>query len=327
MKEKFEDRRLTGPIKVVCKYDDGTARVWNARKEEVVEHIVAIVNEYKRLGYKLTLRQLHYQLVTKNWIINHDTAYKKLGTILDDCRYGGVIDWDSIEDRGRVPYLPFFVDSVAEGLQTILDAYKRNRQEGQDNIVELWTEKDALSGILKRSTEKYHVRLVVNKGYTSSSAIYGAYERVLDHLIDGKNVTILYFGDHDPSGLDMVRDIRDRLFFMCSKGRHQMTYEDLEKLTIQPIGLTMAQIKKYKLPPNPTKLTDTRSAKYVEEFGTTCWEVDALDPQTLTNIVESNILANIDDEQYEAMLATEKKDKAKLKKLITDMNEKDEEDD
>jgi hypothetical protein len=322
MKEVFEDRRLTGAINVACKYDDGTTRMWITRKEEVVAHIVSIVNEYKRLGYKLTLRQLHYQLVTKNWIVNHDTAYKKLGTILDDCRYGGIIDWDSIEDRGRVPYLPFSVDSVEEALQVIADAYKRDRQEGQNNVVELWTEKDALSGILKRSTEKYHVRLVVNKGYTSSSAIYGAYERVRGFITDGKRVTILYFGDHDPSGLDMVRDIKDRLVFMLSKGIYKFDEDDIEEhLIIKPIGLTKKQVDTYNLPPNPTKLTDTRSAGYIEKFGRTCWEVDALDPQTLTAIVETNIEGTIDMDAYEEMLDKEKADRKKIKKLIQIAND------
>ena len=123
-KEKFEDRRLTGNINVACKFDDGTIRYWNTKKEDVVNHIIQIVNEYAADNYVLTLRQLHYQLVTQNWIINHDTAYKKLGSILDDCRYGGVIDWNAIEDRGRVPYIPYSVEDVADALEDTVAQYR-----------------------------------------------------------------------------------------------------------------------------------------------------------------------------------------------------------
>lgn len=369
--EKFENRKLTGNIKVACKYDDGTVRYWDTKKEIVIAHIVAIVKEYQREGYVLTLRQLHYQLVTQNWIVNHDTAYKRLGGILDDCRYSGIIDWNAIEDRGRVPYIPYYVNDALEAVEDTINQFRIDRQENQKNVVELWTEKDALSGILKRTTQKYHIRLVVNKGYTSSSAIYNAYTRIVERIKDGHRVTVLYFGDHDPSGLDMVRDIRERLIFMlthgdqlnedegirervqqwwddsCSSlhdliiggyapiavgnligeygsyseeelnkmydaGRLNMWISENELFKVIPIGLTMEQIERYNLPPNPTKLTDSRASKYIAEYGRTCWEVDALKPQTLTKIVEENIQEQIDISTYEEALEREAIEKDKI---------------
>ncbi len=315
MKEKFEDRKLQGRINVACKYDDGTIRYWSTTKEEVVEHIIDIVQEYAEDGYVLTLRQLHYQLVSNNWIINHDTAYKKLGTILDDCRYSGIIDWNAIEDRGRVPYIPYSVRNVEHALQDTVDQYRVDRQEGQLNQVELWTEKDALSGILRRSTEKYHIQLVVNKGYTSSSAIYNAYQRILKNLQKEQATIILYFGDHDPSGLDMIRDIRERLTMMLRNGKHELN--DIDSFfEIIPIGLNMTQIKKYNLPPNPTKLTDTRSNKYISKYGKTCWEVDALKPQVLTAIVEENIQKQINIDLYEQRISEENEGIFELEEII-----------
>lgn len=343
-KEKFEDRKLTGAINVACKYDDGTVRYWSDPKELTIARIKQIVNHYTAEGYVLTLRQLHYQLVTRNWIVNHDTAYKKLGSILDDCRYAGVIDWDAIEDRGRQPYIPYSADDLADGLYDLKSQFRIDRQEGQETYVELWTEKDALSGILKKSTEKYHIQLIVNKGYTSSSAIYNAYERVVRKITKGIKVKILYFGDHDPSGLDMIRDIRERLTFFltfgdklldsydfemranqwwadndytlydaidegyCSDKVIKLIREEDEKLEAEfmagkihwylkandlfevvPIGLTMDQIKQYNLPHNPAKITDSRAANYIKKFGKQSWEVDALEPQVLTAIVEEHV--------------------------------------
>ncbi len=220
MKEFFENRLLTGDIKITCKFEDGTVRIWKDRKEAVVQHIIDIVDEYAAEGYVLTLRQLHYQFVKSNWIVNHDSAYSKLGDILDDCKYTGVIDWNNIEDRGRKPYLPYHVKDVEDALNDTIEQYRIDRQDGQDVHIELWSEKDALSAILQRSTEKYHIQLVINKGYTSSSAIYSAYKRFVNHISKGKRVVVLYFGDHDPSGLDMVRDIRDRVELMLRNGIH-----------------------------------------------------------------------------------------------------------
>jgi hypothetical protein len=375
-REWFESRRLTGMVNVACKFDDGSVRYWSDRKEVIVENIVAIVNEYSAKGYTLTLRQLHYQLVSRNWIVNHDTAYKKLGNILDDCRYSGIINWDAIEDRGRVPHLLYYVDGIKDALEDTVKYYRLNRQLGQSNCIELWTEKDALSGILKRTTEKYHINLVVNKGYTSSSAMHRSYQRCINALLNNQKFTIMYFGDHDPSGLDMIRDIEDRMmFFICrgarltenkdfrekidnwwdenqytlytlienyycdpeieklihgdhsdllmeklgddfATGRIKMFVREHSLVDVIPIGLTMTQIKTHKLPPNPTKLTDSRAEKYIKQFGKTCWEVDALSPEVLTQIVETNIEKNIDLKLFEKMLKKEKSDKDKLNSFI-----------
>ncbi len=323
-KEKFEDRKLTGRINIACKFDDGTTRFWEADKGYIVSRIVQIVKTFQADNYVLTLRQLHYQLVKANLIVNHTSAYKKLGDILDDCRYSGVIDWAAIEDRGRVPYLPYYADDLPDALDDIYNSYRLDRQRDQPNVVELWTEKDALSGILKRTTQKYHIRLVVNKGYSSSSAMYQAYERIVNNAYENRPTVILYFGDHDPSGLDMVRDIRERLLFMLENGDNSGIQIWDDYLQVIPIGLTMEQIKRHNLPPNPAKMTDSRSEGYIREYGKVCWEVDALDPAQLTAIVEANIADHIDMDRFEAVLEKEAADKKELKLFIDTKKSNDE---
>lgn len=312
MKEKFENRRTFGQISI--RLDEG--RVWVSDKALIVRNIISIVSKYSRQGYRLSLRQLYYQLVSQEIIPNHDKVYKKLSGILDDCRYSGLIDWDAIEDRGRVPYTPFSVENIQQALELIADQYALDGQLGQDIHVEIWTEKDAISGILKRVTNKYHIRLCVNKGYTSSSAIHSAYERFSEIISEGRRVHILYFGDHDPSGLDMIRDVRERLHFMLCNGESRnnddikynskawssitgFDYEENEEgdspellqayfeeyLQVTQIGLTMEQIKEFKPPPNPAKITDPRAAWYIKRFGKVSWEVDALPPETMIEIV------------------------------------------
>lgn len=215
-KEHFENRRLKGSISL--KLTNGEK--WHKDKAELCSEIVSIITDFCKQGYTLTLRQLYYQLVAGDMIRNDDKVYKKLSSILDDLRYGGNVDWNAIEDRGRVPYMPYTTDGIPDAMSDIINAYRRRRCDDQDNVIEVWTEKDAISGILKRITSKYTVQLVVNKGYSSSTAMYGAYNRIFDALEDGKSFHLYYFGDHDPSGLDMIRDITERLVFMLQKGDH-----------------------------------------------------------------------------------------------------------
>lgn len=365
MLEKFNSMTVNGTINVTCKFDDGSTRMWSADKATTLQRIKELVTSYARKGLRLTLRQLHYQLVVRNWIVNHDTAYKKLGNLLSDMRYAGIIDWDHIEDRGRVPYIPYAVEDAQDALRDAVDLFRMNRQTNQENVIEVWTEKDALSGILKRVTSEYHIRLVVNKGYSSSSAMYDAYTRVCEAAKAGKRFTILYLGDHDPSGVDMVRDIQERITSMLMNGSRltkvaiahweaskytlhdladfnemylpalkllQEYDEDADALfsigqqhiylydampfTISAIGLSKEQIKQYNLPPNPTKLTDTRAKAYIAEHGKTCWEVDALQPEVLTDIVEDAIRSHMNLETYDAALQDEAEELDKLKDLI-----------
>lgn len=164
MKEFFENRRVAGSIKIALKDDEGNVvRVWEADKETLSNHIVEIVEDYRDQGYKLTLRQLYYQLVTKNYIPNHDTAYKKISSLKDDLCYSGKLDWDSIEDRGRVPYIRYHVENMKNAIQDTIDSYCLTRQKAHRLCMELWSEKDAISGILKRVTQKYLVNFVSTK--------------------------------------------------------------------------------------------------------------------------------------------------------------------
>lgn len=354
MRERFEDRRLTGNIKI---HLPEANKQWVADKSMLANHIKQISESYLHQGYTLTLRQLYYQLVSRELIPNHDKVYKKIGAIKDDCVYSGGVDWDCYEDRSRVPHLPYFNNGIAHAIQQSLDHFKRDRQLGQQTHIELWTEKDAISNILKRALNPYHIRLCVNKGYTSSSAIYASYERFAPILNDGRKVLILYFGDHDPSGLDMVRDIEERLRFMFTNGE-QLDYETarqynednemydnrefiVEKdwgtgeveqgfdnlacfatqhFTVKQIGLTMEQIKKYKLPPNPAKLTDPRAEGYIKKHGKISWEVDALKPEVLAKLVQDEVESVIDMEQYQSILEIENKERLELQKIVKKYN-------
>jgi hypothetical protein len=184
-------------------------RLSSANKERLAI-INGIIREYQAQGLVLTLRQLYYQLVSRDVIPNKLSEYAKLSTLLKEGRMAGIVDWEAIEDRLRVPYTPASWDSPADIMDTVINQYKKPRMAGQDNYLEVWVEKDALSGVLKRVTSKYHVPILVNRGYSSASAMFDSYNRFRTALQAGQAVTVLYLGDYDPSGVDMIRDIYDR---------------------------------------------------------------------------------------------------------------------
>ena len=277
------------------------------KTQEKLAVVNSILDGFQKKGLKVTVRQVHYQLVAKGITPNKDNEYDKLVGLLKNGRMAGLIDWDAIEDRLRGPWKPWCVGGVEEAVQDTVDQYRLNRQEGQSCLIEVWTEKDALSGVLKRITGKYGVHLVVCRGYSSVTSMYHAHKRMVEAIERGRGCRIIYVGDHDPSGLDMVRDLRCRLAkFDARLGEH---------LTVEPVALTMDQIKEFDPPANKVKGTDKRVKRYRKEHGEKCWEVDALPPEFLNETVEDVIRGKMDLDQFSKILEREKEDKLKLAEI------------
>ena len=283
----------------------------NKRNQEQLKVINGIIEEYAGQGYTLTLRQLYYQLVSRDIIPNSKKEYAKLSGLLVKGRMAGVVDWDAIEDRTRNPFVPYWSHDVEDAINDTVRQFRFDRQRDQDVYIELWVEKDALSGVLKEITSKYHIKLMVNKGYSSCSAMHDAFERFKREEKEGKETHILYLGDHDPSGLDMIRDVRERL----------------EEFGVYPlvkqIGLTMKQIKEFSPPPNPAKITDPRAKWYLAEYGDVSWEVDALNPKTLHQLVKDNVEGLINMRKFRALLKVEEKEKEKLGRFASKFDDLD----
>ncbi len=301
-------------------------RLSKANKVRLGE-INGIIEEYREQGYVLTLRQLYYQLVSRDIIPNEQKEYKKLGKLLGEGRMSGHVDWDAIEDRLRTVEKPSSWDSPADILQTACNQYRRDNMEKQPNRIEVWVEKDALSGVLERVTRKYGIGLQVQRGYGSITALKNAYDRMKDG--DGK-FFILYLGDHDPSGIDMIRDIGQRIFGFwwgdnmgadvpCpSDYSVPATYGKFKRqFEIIPIALTAEQIKQYDPPKNPAKLTDSRSSKYVDEHGASSYEVDALRPEVLNKILTTAIEDLMDMDLFHESIARQKAEKWVMKEAVS----------
>jgi len=283
------------------------SKKFRGKTAKLLQKINVVIENYENKGYRLTLRQLYYQLVSRNIIPNSIREYQKLSRTMTDARMTGLIDWDIIEDRIRIPKMPSDFQNISELVKAAIQSYRLDRWEDQDNYVEVWVEKDALSGVLEPITRKYHVSLLVNRGYSSSSAMHDAAIRIRNQNSFDKNSIVLYLGDHDPSGEDMVRDIQERLrIFGCS-------------VEVKKIALTMEQVEQYQLPPNPAKRSDPRSENYITKYGDESWELDALTPEVLNELVVMNIENLLDLDAYEAVIQKEEEEKVKLVQFSKDL--------
>lgn len=284
MKEQFNDKLHLSP-----------------KNKEKLIIVNGIIEEYIQQGYRLTLRQLYYQLVSRDIVPNNQKEYAKLSGLLVEGRMAGEVDWDAIEDRIRIPYLPYWVNGIVDAMNDTIQQYRLDRMKDQESYIELWVEKDALSGVLKPITSYYHINLMVNRGYSSCSAMYDSANRFKEH--SNQDGFILYLGDHDPSGLDMVRDIKDRLLDFGVD------------IIVNHIALTTEQVKKYNPPPNPAKFQDPRANDYISKFGKTSWEVDALNPKTLNALIKKEIEDLIDIDLLKDVIEKEESDKEIMTKF------------
>lgn len=274
----------------------------------MIERANQIVTEYQEGGYRLTLRQLYYQFVSRNWLTNTERSYKNLGTCISDARLAGLLDWSAIEDRVRVPRSAAEWDDIEDLVEAAISSYRLPRWKGQEKYVELWVEKDALAGVLEPISREYHVTLMVNRGYSSQSAMYESALRFKRARQDGKDeLHLLYLGDHDPSGEDMVRDVGDRLTTFGVP------------VNVAKIALTMAQVEEYNPPPNPAKMTDSRAQAYVDQHGAESWEVDALPPNVLEDLIRSALDEHLDSDLMDKIKGQEEKDKSALLKAVKDI--------
>lgn len=315
----------------------------------IVESTKKILSEYT---FPLTLRQIYYRLVASGMVPNKRSAYNSLSKWLVRAREDGEIDDTKIEDRTRsvitgvegYDSAESFVDAAENWVHELGGDYHANLWANQEVYVEVWVEKDALSQVIARAAQPFRVTVCPSRGYSSYTYIKRMAVDERFSRVD-KPIIILDFRDHDPSGIQMTEDLQRRLtkysggmdfgamFKDVGMGTDFDTvFKDLtagipsaivakgakeqglgSTITVQRIALTIDQVRKHSLLPNPTKRADSRTAKYVAQFGDECWELDAIPPDELQGLVTSSIEQHIDRGRWDAALKQEEKDRAELK--------------
>ncbi|ASA22341.1 hypothetical protein [Paenibacillus donghaensis] len=278
---------------------------FRAESLRLIQEVNAIIIEYQQMGYSLTLRQVYYQLVSRDIIPNNERSYKNLGSLISDGRMSGLIDWDAIEDRTRNLRKNSHWNSPGSIIHSAAHSFAYDKWGDQDNYVEVWVEKDALVGIVGQVCEEMDIPYFSCRGYVSQSEMWAAAQR-LEDFAGQKNIHIIHLGDHDPSGRDMSRDICDRLELFGVM------------VEFERIALNYNQIEEYSPPPNPTKLTDSRATGYIKDFGHECWELDALRPDVIDGLIRDAVTDLCDLDLLQAARDREESAKDTLRAVARD---------
>lgn len=254
-------------------------KAFRGTSSEIIDQANDIIDEYRRQGFLLTLRQLYYQFVSRDLLPNSLKSYKRLGGIINDGRMAGLIDWNAIEDRTRnVKRNPHW-SSPAEILRSCEEQFAYDKWESQPYAPEVWIEKDALVGVIEGVCRGLDVPFFACRGYSSQSEQWRAGVRFEQAIAEGRIPILFHLGDHDPSGIDMTRDNQDRLSLFARK--------DVE---VRRLALNWDQIHKYNPPPNPAKDKDSRFHAYKAQYGKASWELDALDPRVISSLIRDAIM-------------------------------------
>jgi len=279
---------------------------FNSSSLRLIQICNGILEEYRDQGYQLSLRQLYYQLVARDYIENSIKSYKRTGDLVSNARLAGLLDWGMIEDRNRETHQNPHWTTPAGILRSAAYSFRMDRWVGQENYVEVYVEKDALSGILLPVCSELDIHFTANKGYSSSSAMYDASKRIISAWKRNREIHIIYLGDHDPSGIDMTRDMRERFSLFT---RETVSFE------VHRLALNYDQVEMWNPPENPAKETDSRYESYVEKYGESSWELDAVEPSTLAGLVRDQVEELIDYEKWDKVDEQEKSYKAELEAL------------
>ncbi len=285
-------------------------KMFKISTRETIDKANEIIEEYMDDDMKLTLRQLYYQFVSRDLIANKQTEYKRLGGIISDARLAGLIDWKAIEDRTRYRRSLSHWSDPAEIVEASAYGFRMDHWMDQPYRPEVWIEKEALTGVIQRICEELDVPYFACKGYVSQSEIWAASMRLRHTYESGDQIpVVIHLGDHDPSGIDMTRDIIDRMeIFKVRMGKWECNR----------IALNLDQVERYNPPPNPAKMTDSRYQSYIAEYGESSWELDALEPRVMRDLIRNTVEPLRDDEIYRQVLDQEKTYKDQLQDFVND---------
>ncbi len=246
---------------------------------KVIAHVDLIVEDYQAQGFRLTTRQIYYQLVARDIVPNTVESYKRVAAIINDGKLAGLIDWEAIEDRTREFVRQQRWVNGAQILNACVHSYHQDMWANQEYRVFVFVEKEALVGVLEPTCREYDVPLLAARGYPSGTVLREFVESdILPCLEEDRIPIILHLGDHDPSGIDMTRDLTERLELFADT-----------PIELRRIALNMPQVEEIRPPENPAKSTDSRFASYRRLYGESSWELDALSPAYLANLLSREI--------------------------------------
>lgn len=271
----------------------------------IVDRAAVIVRTYDT---SVTLRQLFYRLVSLQLLPNTQGAYKRLSSVTAERRREGT--FPDLIDRGRSIHRYEHFDGPLDALQQLQAWYRRDRTAGQDVSLYLGVEKAGMVVQLQSWFGDLGIPILALGGYSSQTYVQDVAADVKRQTLGDRfgfdtdprkywrPAVLLYAGDFDPSGEDIDRDFIERTGCFDKVIR---------------VALSAEQVVSYRLPVNPGKTTDARSAGFIERHGRLMQvELDALDPATLRGLYQAAVDQHWDTSAYDAVLEQEREDLARL---------------
>jgi hypothetical protein len=274
-----------------------TKRRTQAQLRTLRDALIAVLER----DHPMTVRQVFYRLVSAGVIDKTEQEYKNsVGRQLVLMRREGEIPFGWIADNTRWMRKPKAFNSVEQALEQTARTYRRALWDNQDVYVEVWTEKDALAGVLYEETARWEVPLMVTKGFSSVSYLHEAARAI---SFECKPAYLYYFGDHDPSGVHIDRSIERQLREMAPDA----------EIHFQRVAVRVEQIEELNLQTRPTKRTDSRSKGFVGESV----EVDAIEPARLRLMVRECIEPHVDKRALSGLRTAEASEREILTNLAS----------
>ena len=267
-------------------------------KVEVERRRVALYDIVEEMK-PMTVRQVFYQATVRDLVEKTENGCARVQTDLTIMRRGGVLPYDWLTDETRWQRKPRSFNGAQQALEDTARLYRKSLWADADAYVEVWIEKDALSGVVYPVTAAYDVPLMSARGYASLSFLYG----VVDYIKDVDLPTYIYhFGDFDPSGVNAAEKIEQTLKEMAPEA----------EIYFERRAITEEQMTAWGLPTRPTKTSDTRA----KHFGDVSVELDALPPDALRALVRGVIERHLPPEQLQVLRVAEEEERKLIRGLV-----------
>jgi len=240
----------------------------------------------------VTIRQLFYQMIGIAGIVNDAKSYKLISRVMTKARRDGRCPREWICDRTRPTYEPSVWSNPREYAEAVKQGYRRDYWQSQTYHLEIWCEKDTVTGSIQDLTDELGLTVRVGRGFNSETRVYEIAQILAE---TGKPNVVLFLGDHDASGRDIERDWRKRLLDNGSG-----------PFELRRVAIHAEDIVKFKLPPQRVKSSDSRATKFIQKYGQHCVELDALPPTELRRRIREAVERYLDRRAWDRAIAVEK---------------------
>ncbi len=275
------------------------------RTRDDITTIKDAIKEVLANDHPQTVRQVFYQLVTRDMIEKTEKEYQQVVIrLLTDLRLSGAVPFRWIVDSSRITHETQTFDSVADAVQDTAKVYRRSALRDSDVYLEVWVEKEALAGIVYDAASYFDVPVIVSKGMPSLTQLHGSFQNIYRAADAGKCSFIYQFGDHDPTGALSPEVIESRIAWFCERA-------DCAMPTVERCAITREQIKQFRLPTRPTKrFGNTHAANFKGDSV----ELDALPSNVLRKLVSDCIERHISSRDVDILREAEESERELLKR-------------